>query len=101
MVGKEILARIFLERRWDQVGDVYLLQERKVSKDWSWMENRWILIDGQKQTEYNINHWTYSAAELKQLLHETGFGRVQIFGNLKGDPYDQNAQRLIAVAHKQ
>jgi hypothetical protein len=101
MVGKEILARIFLDRRWDQVGDVYLLQERKVSKDWSWMENRWILIDGQNRTEYNINHWAYSATELKQLLHETGFGRVHIFGNLEGDPYDQNAQRLVAVAYKQ
>jgi 2-polyprenyl-3-methyl-5-hydroxy-6-metoxy-1,4-benzoquinol methylase len=27
MIGKEILARIFLHRSWDQVGDAYLLQE--------------------------------------------------------------------------
>ena len=101
IIGKEILARIFLHRRWDQAGDAYLLQERKVSKDWSWLENRWILIDGQNRTEYIIGHWAYSATELKKMLHETGFGRVQVFGNLDGDPYDQNAQRLVAVAYKQ
>jgi hypothetical protein len=34
------------------------------------------------------------------MLHETGFGLVRIFGNLEGDPYDQNAQRLVDVAYK-
>jgi hypothetical protein len=71
-----------------------------VSQDWSRLENRWILIDGQYQTEYNIGHWAYSATEFKKMLHETGFGRVQIFGNLESDPYDQNAHRLVAVAYK-
>ena len=101
MMGKEVLARMFLERGWDQVGDGFLLQERKVSKDWSWMENRWILISGQNRTEYNVSHWIYSATELKQMLLSTGFGRVNIFGDFKGDPYDHNAQRLVAVAYKQ
>jgi len=30
MIGKEILARIFLHRGWAQAGDAYLLQERRV-----------------------------------------------------------------------
>ncbi len=100
MMGKEILARIFLPRGWDQVGDKYLLQERKVSKDWSWIENRWILMDGRNRIEYNVSHWVYAATELKKMLIDTGFYRVQVFGNLKGEPYDQNAERLVAVAYK-
>jgi len=100
MMGKEILARIFLPRGWDQAGGKYLLQERKVSKDWSWIENRWILIDGRNRLDYIVSHWVYAATELKKMLLDTGFDRVQFFGNLKGEPYDQNAERLVAVAYK-
>lgn len=100
LMGKEVLARIFVDRGWDQVGNVFFLQERKVNKDWSWMENRWILLDGQKRIEYQVNHWIYSAVELREMLQDVGFTGIQIYGNLAGGQYDQTADRLIAVAYK-
>ena len=100
LMGKEVLARIFQERHWSEVDGALVLQEMRVCKDWSWMENRWIMIrDGEGQ-EYTISHRLYSAAELKSMLTGCGFDAVEAYGNLGGAPYDTAARRLVVVAHR-
>lgn len=64
------------------------------------MDSKWIIIDGAKKYEYNLSHWIYSAAELKEMLKKTGFNSVKIYGSFDGSPYDHNAQRLVAVGNK-
>lgn len=72
LMGKEVLARIFAPRDWQQTLDgTILLQGRSVTRDWTWMEGRWIVVRP-----------------------------VDLFGSLGGEPYDTEAQRLVAVAHK-
>ncbi|HUJ71702.1 MAG TPA: class I SAM-dependent methyltransferase [Verrucomicrobiae bacterium] len=100
MAGKEILARLFRERDWHEDDGVIWLEERKVSKDWTWIDNRWILLRGDKRDEFRVSHRLYSAAELAALLKDCGFQSVDIFGNLAGAPYDHTAERLVVVAHK-
>ena len=100
MAGKEILARIFRERDWHEEDGVIWLEERKVSKDWTWIDNRWILLRGDKRDEFRVSHRLYSAAELAALLKDCGFRSVDIYGNLAGAPYDHTAERLVVVAHK-
>jgi SAM-dependent methyltransferase len=99
-MGKEVLARIFVERDWVEKDGAFHLQERSVSKNWSWMQNRWILLKGGKALEYKIGHWIYSAAEITQMLQDVGFSTVKIYGSLDGDAYDIKAQQLVAVAQK-
>ena len=62
MAGKEILARIFRERDWHEEDGVIWLEERKVSKDWTWIDSRWIMLQGSKRNEFRISHRLYSAA---------------------------------------
>ncbi len=100
MMGKEVLARKFQPRDWVEQDGVLFLQERTVRRNWSWMENRWIMLRGQERREFTISHWLYSASELTDLLKECGFAAVDVFGDLGGAPYDHAASRLIAVAHK-
>jgi SAM-dependent methyltransferase len=100
MMGKEILARIFRERDWREEGGVIWLEERKVSKDWSWIDCRWIMLRDAKRHEFRVSHRLYSAAELSALLRECGFAHVEIHGTLAGGPYDHTAERLVAVATK-
>jgi len=100
LMGKEILARIFQKRGWQRVGDYFFLEEREISRDWSWIENRWILIGDGEHYEVDICHWVYSAAELKAMLISSGFREVQVFGNLDGASYDTSAERLVMVAKK-
>lgn len=99
-IGKEVLARIFRERDWYEVDDILVLQERKVCQDWSWLEDRWIMIKDGKAEEYKISHRLYSATELAVLLKDCGFTAVDAYGDLTGAPYDHTAKRLVLVAHK-
>jgi hypothetical protein len=47
-----------------------------------------------------FHHTLYSGQELKDRLLYAGFSRVKLFGNFKGSEYDNEAQRLVAVAVK-
>jgi SAM-dependent methyltransferase len=100
MMGKEVLARIFVERSWDEEEGVFHLQERRVTNDWSWMENRWILIKEGRQIERKVSHWLYSAQEITHYLKECGFKETEVYGGLGGRPYDHSAKRLVVVARK-
>jgi SAM-dependent methyltransferase len=101
LMGKEVLARVYQTRDWTEVGDgSLLLQERSLSQDWSWMENRWILVVDGERHEFHLSHRIYSAAELKRLLAECGFAETGAYGDLGGAPYDQTARRLVVVGRK-
>ena len=84
MAGKEPLARTFQPRTWHRHAerDEYLLVERLV------------------QEGFTFGIRLYSGAELMALLSAAGFSTVQLYGSLAGTPYDQTAERLVAVATK-
>jgi SAM-dependent methyltransferase len=98
--GKETLARIFQERGWNERDGVIWLQEREVRNNWSWMWNRWILLKGNERIEGEITHRVYAGSEIVNLLTDCGFSKVELFGDLDGNPYDQNARQLIAVGYR-
>ncbi|HLV43732.1 MAG TPA: class I SAM-dependent methyltransferase [Aggregatilineales bacterium] len=101
MMGKEVLARIFQARDWRELEDgTLLLEERKVQQDWSWMENRWILIRNGERRDFPLSHRLYGATGLKALLQQAGFQNIRMYGDLGGDAYDERARRLIAVARR-
>ena len=99
-VGKEILARIFRERDWYDVDGAMMLEERRVTQNWSWIENRWILVKDGKADEFEFGFRLYSAAELSALLRGCGFEAIEVYGDLAGAPYDHEAKRLVVVARK-
>ena len=100
MMGKENLARIFTPRDWEEKDGEIRLYERRVTKSWSWIDNRWIVIrDGEKR-EFTLGHRLYSASELARLFEDCGFASVDVYGSLKGAPYDHTAERLVVVGRK-
>ena len=56
MMGKEVLARIFIEKTWEEQNGMLFLQEHKVSRNWSWRENRWIMVRDGELYEYKVSH---------------------------------------------
>jgi SAM-dependent methyltransferase len=101
LMGKEILARRFQARDWSEEKDgTLLLQERSISDGWDWMENRWIIIKGDRRHDLHLSHRLYSAAELSALLRDVGFARAVAYGDLQDRPYDLEARRLVVVAQK-
>jgi hypothetical protein len=100
IMGKEVMARIFHEKRWWEENGTIVLEESKLSEDWSTVECRWIIIRDGRQDEFRFSLRLYSAALLSELLKSCGFGKVEIYGDLNGLSYDQTAKRLVVVAHK-
>lgn len=100
VMGKEVLASVFRERDWREEDGNIILEERKVSDNWGRIENRWILFKDGKRYENRLSLRLYSATELKALMKSCGFSAVSVYGDFTGTPYDHNARRLVAVAHK-
>lgn len=99
-MGKEVMARIFRPRDWYEQSGYLVLEERRVTPDWSRIESQWVLIKGTMRREFAISLRLYSACELWDLLRRVGFKKGEFFGSLAGTPYDHQASRLVAVAKK-
>jgi SAM-dependent methyltransferase len=102
VMGKEVLCPRFHPRTWQAApaGTAFLLEERKVRSGWAYLENRWIVFDDDGRHEFHFSIRVYSGRELEALLRQAGFGEVVLYGNLNGNPYDHEAERLVAVARK-
>jgi SAM-dependent methyltransferase len=101
MNGKELMAKKFRERDWGTREDgTIVLEERRVLDGWKRLENRWTWIRGKERRVSTLVLRVYSGGELERLMREVGFREVSLYGSLSATPYDQNAQRLVAVASK-
>jgi SAM-dependent methyltransferase len=100
LTSKEVLAGKFQQRGWSEEDGTYLLEDREVTDDWSWMENRWVLVADGETHEFTVSHRLYSAYELSELLRDVGFSAVDAYGGLDGREFDEEADRLVVVAEK-
>jgi SAM-dependent methyltransferase len=99
--GKEVLAKMFQSRHWRELEDgVLMLEERTLEGGWERIHNRWVLIRDGERYEQRFTLRLYSGVELKALMLAAGFSSVNLYGDLNGEPYDQNARRLVAVGTK-
>ena len=99
-LGKEIAVRDFVEAEWFERAGFTVLTEYEALDSWTFLKNRWILIKDEKKLEKTFTQRLYSASELRTLLHEAGFKKVEIYGNWDESPYDRRAAKLIAVGRK-
>jgi SAM-dependent methyltransferase len=99
-MAKEVVAREFRERTWSESGGTVLLEERKIVRDWTAIESRWVILQGGARKEVRFTLRLYSAAEMSSTLRDVGFREVQVFGDLSGAPFDHQARRLVAVARR-
>jgi SAM-dependent methyltransferase len=98
--GKEWLTRVFQPRDWSETDGAFVLEERKPAPDWSGLHNRWILIKKGRAREFRFFLRVYSGVELRELLLQAGFRKVELFGDLDRRRYDHEARWLTALAHK-
>lgn len=101
VIGKETLAARFRARDWSRRGDTIVLEERRLLDGWKRIESKWTWIRGIERRESTLTLRLYSGAELANILLEAGFAKVDLYGRLKGTPYDETAERLTAIATRQ
>jgi SAM-dependent methyltransferase len=101
VLGKERLAKILLSTTSTLLPDGSRLVERhEVFDDWTRVRNEWLLIRNGKVKSFKFHHTIYSGLELRERMERAGFVGVTLYGNLDGDEYGPNAERLIAVGRK-
>jgi SAM-dependent methyltransferase len=100
LMSKEVMARIFRPRDWYEQDGLLVLEERKVRRNWSWIESRWTLISEQRRIDLDLSHRLYAASELMLLLRDRGFEKIDAYGDFEGSSYDEKATRLVVVALK-
>jgi SAM-dependent methyltransferase len=101
VMGKELIAKIFQPTTSEVLPDgSKLVQRHEIFDDWTRIRNEWILIRKGKAKSFHFHHTVYSGQELKDRMLQAGFADVKLYGNLDGDDYGINAQRLIVVARK-
>ncbi|MGH7771376.1 MAG: class I SAM-dependent methyltransferase [Candidatus Binatia bacterium] len=102
MFSKEWLARNLHRTISSELPDGSLrVQRHEVFDDWSRIRNEWILVKEGRTKVFKFHHTIYSGQELKDGLYQVGFKRVKLFGDLDGNEYGLNAQRLVATAWKE
>lgn len=63
-------------------------------------ESTYLSSDGSKKSKKELA-CVYSVLEVKQLLLEAGFGRIDVFGSLDKEPFGQDvSQRMLILAGK-
>jgi hypothetical protein len=101
VLGKEILARKYQPTSSTQGADGTLLIERhEICEDWTGCRNEWILVKGETAKSFNFQTRLYSGQEMKDIMQRAGFEEAAVFGDLDGNEYGINADRLIAVGRK-
>lgn len=101
VAGKEILARSFVPRYWQELkGGRFWLQDREMLPGWGRMRNHWIFVGGGERKEFVFEHRIYCGGELADLMRQAGFAKAYVYGGLDGRPYDREASRLVAVGRK-
>lgn len=97
-IGKELAARDFLPAEDFERGGFQVHTEVQPIDGWASLRNAWTITRGSERFERTFEQRLYSGAELRRLLMEAGFGRVDLYGEWDGAPYDHRARVLIAVA---
>lgn len=100
-VGKETLARTIEPVHLSEYDNGDLRIERPVLIDnMQIFSNEWILISGDQAFRRQYQHYVYTPVELSQMCYDAGFDNVRIYGNLAGEDYDLESDRLVVVAEK-
>jgi SAM-dependent methyltransferase len=101
LLGKERLAKILQPTTSTVLPDGTLMVERhEIFDDWTRIRNEWLLIRNGKAKTFRFHHSIYSGQELRDLMQRAGFVSVTLLGNLNGDPYGPDAERLVATGRK-
>lgn len=99
--GKEVVAAGFEHRTWLERDGYTILLEDSAEAAWTQLRHHWRFRSPEGTWhEYEFSYRLFSALEMGMLLEEAGFASVEFFGALDGRPYNQEAERLIALAYK-
>jgi SAM-dependent methyltransferase len=100
ILGKEVSAARFCKEQETEYDGFKMIARSKILDDWSILECRRTIIEGDSSKEVVSYHRLYSATELKGHLKEAGFKNIKVYGSFAGAPYDNEAKSMIMIGEK-
>uniref|UniRef100_A0A7C4Y4R7 Methyltransferase domain-containing protein n=1 Tax=candidate division WOR-3 bacterium TaxID=2052148 RepID=A0A7C4Y4R7_UNCW3 len=97
LIPKELFIKRFCGKEWLIKEKKFILKDTKIIENWSIIETRWIFLDSKKR-EIKSHFKMYSALEISSMVRQSGIEDIKIFGDLEGNPYDENAKELFLLA---
>ena len=79
-------------------GIALVVERHEIFDGWTRVRNEWLVIWNSSAMRFKFHH--YSGQELRDRMEHAGFVGVTLHGNLDGDEYGANAERLIAIGRK-
>ena len=98
--SKELAAMNNFSSHWTEVKGIYNLEKGRPKDNWKKVQRTWIKVEKGKTVKYTWEQRLYSASELEKLLKKVGFSEVNFYGNVEGDEFNEDADRLVVVADK-
>src|SRR5271156_2520493 len=101
VLGKERLARVLQPTISSVLPDGTVFVERhEIFDDWTRVSNEWLLIRKGRSKSFKFHHTIYSGQELRDRMARAGFVSVKLYGNLNGDEYGPDSERLVGGGRK-
>ncbi len=101
VVGKEYVCRHLQPVHLTEFDNGDILIERPLLEaQMTRYSNQWLLL---RDGAYHVAEWhhnLYSGQEMAGMLERAGFVNVRLFGDLRGNQYDLDSERLVAVAER-
>ncbi|GII64662.1 methyltransferase [Sphaerisporangium krabiense] len=98
LFSKEIFARWAGTPKVVEVDGGSLFMRDTILDDWTRFRSDWTLVRGGTARHGFFEQFVYSAAEIRSMLAAAGFTDIVCFGGFAGEPYDNNAKRLVVQA---
>jgi SAM-dependent methyltransferase len=99
-LGKELAVRDFVRSEWFRRAGYFVLTEYAPVDSWAGLWSRWTLLKGGEEIKKEFTQRLYGASELRTLMREAGFSRVEIYGGWDESPYDEGAEKLIVAGRR-
>ncbi len=101
MANRDWLVRHFQAHDWYQFADFIGLEERKFIAERDRIETKWVKLypDGRRK-EYFSSLRLFTLRELIDLFSQAGLKVLGHYGDLKGEPWSWEANRLVLVAER-
>jgi SAM-dependent methyltransferase len=94
--GERVMAR-FQDREWFTVGQTAVVEQRSLDRS----ARRMVVertVTSPNETEVNIHAIRlYAGPDVRAILREAGFGRVDLYGDWGGEPLTPESLRVLAV----
>jgi SAM-dependent methyltransferase len=98
--SKELAAMNDFSSHWTEEDGIYNLEKGRPKDNWKKVQRTWIKVENGETAKYTWEQRLYSASELEKLLKKVGFSKVNFYGNVEGDEFNEDADRLVVVADK-